>query len=106
MIDLEVERYAQIMWEAEQEHTHQRTGFPKSEWTKNSLSYGCLNFMATKVVEEIRKDLMVDDRTEKLIRENERMRTALKAIRLLAENAVMGSWRFKVAAIVDEGLKQ
>ena len=43
-------------------------------------------------------------RTEQLIRENERMRTALLVIRRFAENAVMGSWRGHVAAMVDAGL--
>jgi hypothetical protein len=40
-----------------------------------------------------------------VVRENERMRMALMAIRRLAENSAFGGWRFKVAELVDDGLQ-
>ena len=40
----------------------------------------------------------------RLTDENERLLTALRAIRRLAERSAFGAWRFKVADLVDEAL--
>lgn len=49
---------------------------------------------------------MADDekQTERLIRENERMRAALLSIRSYAEDAVFGGWRHDVARMATNGL--
>jgi hypothetical protein len=49
---------------------------------------------------------MSDERLEKLIRENERMKAVLRSIRSLAERSTFGGWRFKIADLVDQGLCQ
>lgn len=38
--------------------------------------------------------------------ESERMAEALRSIRTYAENATIGTWRFRVAKLVDQGLNQ
>lgn len=48
---------------------------------------------------------MSDDKIIELVRENERMRGALRACRTLAEHSTFGGWRFKVAALCDSALK-
>lgn len=47
---------------------------------------------------------MTQDDIIAIVRENERMKTALKALLSLAETAVMGAWRQKVYDLARTGL--
>lgn len=47
----------------------------------------------------------MDDKLEQLIRENERMKTALRNIRNYASDAIIGIWRQRVYDMAREGLR-
>ena len=47
---------------------------------------------------------MTDEKLEQLIRDNERMRTALKLIGDYAQTAVMGMWRQRIYEMACRGL--
>ncbi len=49
---------------------------------------------------------MSDEKTEQLIRDNERMRTALELIKGECRNAVFGAWRQKIYDMARRGLHQ
>lgn len=49
---------------------------------------------------------MTEETTIKLVRENERMRASLRAIRTLAANATFGGWRQQVLELTHQGLNQ
>ena len=49
---------------------------------------------------------MPEERLETLIRENERMRTALRSIQGYCCRAVFGAWRGLVFDIAKEGLRK
>ena len=49
---------------------------------------------------------MSDEKTEQLIRDNERMRTALELIKGECRNAVFGAWRQKIYDMARGGLHE
>jgi hypothetical protein len=48
---------------------------------------------------------MSDDQVIALVRENERLKGALRACRSFAEHSVFGGWRHKIASICDTALR-
>lgn len=49
---------------------------------------------------------MTDEQQQALIRENERYKTALWAIRSYAERATFGGWRHQVSGLANQALER